>query len=113
MTDHGIADAWKGASEKVVDWAGDAADAAKEHAPNAARAAREKLSSTAAAAKDRVDDGVRTVTLQNYRDEIDQTLAQVVEVLVAHETELRYLRARVQKLEDALDSKLQSHVAQA
>lgn len=49
--------------------------------------------------RDTIDQTYRTVTLQTYRDEVNEALQQVVDVLAAQDAELKHLRARLSELE--------------
>jgi len=53
--------------------------------------------------REAVDRSYRTVTLQTYRDEVDQVLQQLVDVVAAQDAEIKHLRGRVERLEDAAD----------
>ena len=91
--------------------------AAREHLRRSGEAAKETAKSGWAAlrgggkavgdrSKDVVDSGretidrsYRTVTLKAYRDEVDEAISEIVDVLAAQDAELRHLRARVETLE--------------
>ncbi len=47
-----------------------------------------------------VDKGYRTVTLRTYRERVDQTLAEITEVLSAHEAEILALQKKFEALEN-------------
>ena len=51
--------------------------------------------------REAVDRSYRTVTLQTYRDEVDEALQQIVDVLAAQDAEIKHLRGRVAQLEAA------------
>lgn len=51
------------------------------------------------AGRETVDRSYRTVTLKTYREEVDDALQQVVDVLASQDAELRALRERVDQLE--------------
>lgn len=55
------------------------------------------------AGRDTVDRSYRTVTLRTYREEVDEALEQVVDVLASQDAELRSLRERVEALEARLE----------
>lgn len=54
------------------------------------------------AGRETVDRSYRTVTLRTYRDEVDEALQQIVDVLASQDAELRSLRERVELLESRL-----------
>ena len=49
--------------------------------------------------KEALDHGYKTVTLKTYREQVDSTLSEIVEVLSAHEAEILALREKVKTLE--------------
>lgn len=49
--------------------------------------------------RESIDRSYRTVTLKAYRDEIDEALAEIVDVLASQDAEIRHLRQRVETLE--------------
>ena len=51
------------------------------------------------AGRETVDRSYRTVTLRTYREEVDEALQQVVDVLASQDAEIRSLRERVDALE--------------
>lgn len=84
---------------------GRAAEAARPTVESATEAtkewrevAAERTKDAAEAAQERVDRGYRTVTLREYRDEIDGMLADVTEVLTVLDARVRALEARVEEL---------------
>ena len=53
--------------------------------------------------RESIDRGYRTVTLKTYRDELDEALSEIVDVLAAQDSEIRHLRGRVEALEGPSD----------
>ncbi len=49
--------------------------------------------------KEALDHGYKTVTLKTYREQVDTTLSEIVEVLSAHEAEILALREKIKTLE--------------
>lgn len=45
--------------------------------------------------RERVDAGYRTLTLHEYREEVDRTLAEVVQVLLVMDARIRHLEAEL------------------
>jgi hypothetical protein len=58
-----------------------------------ARRGGEAGKSAVASGKSKVDDTYRTLTLKEYRDEVDQALADITQVLVVLEARVRALEA--------------------
>jgi len=65
--------------------------------PTAARA-KDKAKDVATDSADRVKSTVDTVTLREFRTELDTTLRKVVEVLCAHEAEIADRRKQIDEL---------------
>lgn len=63
------------------------------------RAVGDRSKEVVDSSRDSLDRGYRTVTLKAYRDEVDDALEEIVDVLAAQDAEIRHLRARVEQLE--------------
>lgn len=65
--------------------------------------AREFGESATGWVKERTSDTLDTLTLKEYREETESLLAQIVQVLTAHEAEIRRLRDREAELTEQLE----------
>lgn len=97
-----VADGTSNARERVASLARRAAERATpsvesvtETVSKTGRAAAERAQQAAASARGRVDDGVRTVTLGEFRDEVSAALADITEVLLLLDARVRVLEAKL------------------
>lgn len=101
MTDHDSSDAPVAEGEDAT-IGGDLRDAATAIARAGRRTGRRltrRGRDVLESSRESIDRSVQTVTLKTYRDEVDEALQEVVDVLAAHDAEIRELHARVRELE--------------
>ena len=88
----------------TIDSAGKTARRAGQAAGRTARrtgeATADRTQSIASSARDAVDDGIRTVTLQEFRDEVSTMLADITQVLVVLDARVRRLERHVGIVDD-------------
>lgn len=94
---------WRGKLDRFGDKLRRAAESAAERAAReagkAADVAGEKTREYVETGRDRIDEGYRTVTLQEYRGEVDGALADITQVLTILDAKVRELTERVEQLE--------------
>lgn len=92
-----FADRLKKTAAQLVD------DDARDKAAGVARRGGRRVATTAKTAADAagrsISKGAATVSLRDYRQSMEAAMAQVVEVIAAHEAEIARLRQRVEALE--------------
>jgi len=102
-------------AEQVADTTSPKIDSAAKNARRAGRAAGEAArrtgevtvdgaQSVVSSAREAVDGGVRTVTLQEFRDEVSSMLADITQVLVVLDARVRRLEAHLGLVEDASEA---------
>ena len=113
MTDAGTQDEGQAARDRAESTAREQLKRSREAAADAVKAGAGAMriggrnvgkrgKAAVEASRDTVDRSYRTVTLRTYREEVDEALQQVVDVLASQDAELRLLRDRVETLEAKL-----------